>query len=93
MQASIQFVPVPVPGSKHLLKYSLFYGHKDAGGVRTVGYDNEKPKGDHRHYGDVEEPYAFTTPEQLVLDFLQDVAKVRGEWPAFPGAAKEDEDE
>jgi len=29
------------------LKYSLFYGRA---GSRIVGYDNERDKGDHRHY-------------------------------------------
>ncbi|MBU0499407.1 MAG: hypothetical protein KJ558_01445 [Gammaproteobacteria bacterium] len=58
----------------HGLKYSLYYG-KD--GKRPVGYDNERGKGDHRHYGDREGPYAFTTPEQLVADFLADVERER----------------
>lgn len=58
----------------HGLKYSLYYG-KD--GKRLVGYDNERGKGDHRHYGEWEEPYVFTTPEQLVADFLADVERER----------------
>jgi Family of unknown function (DUF6516) len=67
-------VPGPVRGSSHLFKYSLFFG----GDVeRLVGYDNEPGKGDHRHYGDVEEVYKFTTPEQLVANFLADVRKTR----------------
>lgn len=68
-------VASPVRGSAHRLKYSLFFGRS---GERLVGYDNEAGKGDHRHYGDREEPYAFTTPEQLVADFLADVRRVRG---------------
>ena len=44
-----------------------------------VGYDNERPKGDHRHYGSVEEPYTFFTVEQLVADFMRDVAAIRDE--------------
>ena len=43
-----------------------------------VSYDNERGKGDHRHRGDLEEPYTFTTVEQLVADFLADVRKARG---------------
>lgn len=43
-----------------------------------MGYDNERGKGDHRHYGDLEEPYAFTTVEQLVADFEADVARLKG---------------
>ena len=58
----------------HGLKYSLYYGRV---GVRLVGYDNERGKGDHRHYGNREEPYQFSTPERLVADFLTDVARLR----------------
>jgi hypothetical protein len=67
-------VPAPVPGSRHSLKYSLFYGRD---GQRLVAYDNEAGKGDHRHLGATEEAYAFTTPDQLVADFLADVARLR----------------
>jgi hypothetical protein len=49
-------VPTSVRGSKHLFKYSLFYG---AEGRRLVGYDNEAGKGDHRHYEGHEGAYAF----------------------------------
>lgn len=44
-----------------------------------VGHDNERGKGDHRHLQDKEEPYIFTTPEQLIADFLADVRRLRGE--------------
>jgi hypothetical protein len=47
-------------------------------GERIVGYDNERGKGDHRHYGDREEPYIFTTMEQLLDDFERDVIAARG---------------
>ncbi len=76
LEMKIYVVRSPVPGSRHRLKYSLFYG-KD--GVRLVDYDNEKPKGDHRHYGIVEEPYKFSTVDQLMADFMKDVAAIRGE--------------
>jgi hypothetical protein len=36
-------------------------------------YDNELGKGDHRHLSDREEPYRFSTPEQLIADFRADV--------------------
>jgi hypothetical protein len=68
-------VPVPVPPSTHGLKYSLFYGRP---GVRDVGYDNERGKGDHRHFRGTEAPYAFVTVEQLMVDFWSDVRAVRG---------------
>ena len=72
----IWLVPQPVEGSAHRLKYSLFYGRP---GERLVGYDNERGKGDHKHFVDREEPYPFTTPEALVSDFLADVKKLRGD--------------
>jgi hypothetical protein len=59
----------------HGLKYSLFFGRD---GVRIVGYDNERGKGDHRHVGGHEEPYEFTSVEQLVADFLADVRSEGG---------------
>ena len=68
-------VPAAVPGSAHLFKYSLFYG---SGGKRLIGYDNEAGKGDHRHYGDKEGAYAFTTFRQMLADFLTDVRQFRG---------------
>ena len=68
-------VPSPVPPSTHGLKYSLFYGRP---GIRQVGYDNERGKGDHRHYLDVEEGYTFSTVEQLIADFWSDVTVLRG---------------
>jgi len=74
-ELKIWALPEPVLGSTHRLKYSLYYGQ---GGRRLVGYDNERGKGDHRHYGDREGTYAFTTVEQLVADFEQDVTVLRG---------------
>lgn len=68
-------VPTPVRGSQHYYKYRLFYGGKQSG--RIVGYDNERPKGDHRHYGEQEEPYTFVSVEKLLEDFLNDVAMRR----------------
>jgi Family of unknown function (DUF6516) len=67
-------VPQPVRGSEHVFRYRLFYGRP---GERRVLYDNEPGKGDHRHYGDREELYEFTTPEQLIRDFLTDVRQIR----------------
>lgn len=68
-------VPSPVQPSTYHLKYSLFYGRP---GVREVGYDNERGKGDHRHFLGVETPYRFVSVEQLVADFWSDVRKLRG---------------
>ena len=66
----------PVPASRHRLKYSLFYGRA---GERLVGYDNERGKGDHRHYGNHEARYRFRSIERLLADFKADVERLRGE--------------
>jgi len=63
-------VPEPIPPSTHSYKYRLYHG---AGGVNRVRYDNERGKGDHRHLGDHEEEYVFTTLEKLLEDFQRDV--------------------
>ena len=73
-ELSLWLVPEPVRGSKHSFKYSLFYGRP---GVRLVLYDNEPGKGDRRHYAGQEQSYEFTTPEQLIRDFLSDVRRIR----------------
>lgn len=69
-------VPEIVAPSTHRLKYSLYYGQQ---GERLVCYDNERGKGDHRHYRDREEIYGFTTIERLLADFRADVEALRGE--------------
>ncbi len=69
-------VPSPVMPSEHDLKYSLFYGRP---GRREVGYDNERGKGDHRHFRGAETPYVFRTVERLFEDFAADVRSIRGE--------------
>ena len=69
-------VPRSVPPSGHHLKYRLFYGRS---GVREIGYDNERGKGDHRHFQETESPYKFTTVEKLMEDFFADVRRLRGD--------------
>ena len=68
-------VPKPVQPTTHDLKYSMFYGRS---GLREVGCDNERGKGDHRHFQGSEKPYAFSTVEQLMADFWSDVHRLRG---------------
>lgn len=75
-ELTIWRVPEPVLGSDHGPKYSLFYGYP---GRRLVGYDNERGKGDHRHIDGRETPYAFTTVEALIADFVADIRQFRGE--------------
>lgn len=45
-------------------------------GVRVVGYDNERGKGDHRHIGGREVVYRFVDVPTLLKDFLKDVGTV-----------------
>ncbi len=63
-------VPEPVPGCSHDYKYRLYYGKS---GIRIIGYDNERPKGDHCHLDGKELSYKFTDVDQLVEDFLANV--------------------
>ena len=76
MEMKIWELPQPAAASKHRLKYSLSYGRP---GQRLVGYDNERGRGDHRHLGDKQESYGFSTPERLIEDFPADVRRLRGE--------------
>lgn len=63
-------IPDPLPPSTHRYKYRLYYG---MGGQSRVRYDNERGKGDHRHDGDQEYEYRFSSVEQLLEDFRFDV--------------------
>jgi hypothetical protein len=74
LQIRIWSVPSPVMASRHEYKYSLFYGRD---GVRLVGYDNERGKGDHKHIRDNELPYAFTDLDRMIDDFMADVTAIR----------------
>lgn len=65
-------VPVPVPGSMHRYKYRLAYVVR---GVCVVRFDNERPKGDHRHFGDRETAYSFVDVDKLVADFQRDIVR------------------
>ena len=56
------------------IKYSLYWVKE---GKILVGYDNHHPKGHHRHYGDRQEPYEFTTIENLVRDFKEDRRRLK----------------
>ena len=63
----------------HGLKYRLYYGYSDQCLVR---YDNERGKGDHRHYfngkNEYEEPYCWHSVEKLISDFKTDIQGLRG---------------
>lgn len=68
----VWFVPSPVPPCDHDFKYRLVLTRN---GVRVLGYDNERGKGDHRHHHGNETPYQFTSIERLIADFEADVAR------------------
>ncbi|CAD7027939.1 hypothetical protein REJC140_02564 [Pseudorhizobium endolithicum] len=65
-------VPENVRGSHHAYKYSLAL---ICNGECVLRFDNEAGKGDHRHFGDRETPYEFSSMDALIADFH---AAVRG---------------
>ena len=69
-------LPEPLSGSAHSLKYRLAYVVDSECVLR---YDNEAGKGDHRHVGTGEVPYEFVSVDQLLDDFLADVAEWEGD--------------
>ena len=69
-------LPKTTKDRPHGLKYRLFYGRD---GLRIVGYDNERGKGDHKHINEVEVPYKFVSVEKLVADFLADIERIKYE--------------
>lgn len=68
-------LPESTDDRPHGLKYRLFCARR---GECLVRYDNEAGKGDHRHYGEREEPYPFKTVERLLADFRADCARLAG---------------
>lgn len=60
-------------GSEHGYKHSLVLV---VNGVCVLRYDNEADKGDHKHISAVEVPYTFTSLDQLVIDFWDDVDRL-----------------
>ncbi|MGB6009620.1 toxin-antitoxin system TumE family protein [Castellaniella sp.] len=67
-------VPQAIPPTTHGFKYRLVYVKN---GRRVIGFDNERGKGDHMHLGQVEQQYAFTSIDQLIEDFIAEVASIR----------------
>lgn len=62
----------PLAGSGHSFKYRLAYVVNE---VCVLRYDNESGKGDHRHTGSKENTYKFISPDKLLEDFQQDIAR------------------
>lgn len=69
-------LPHPVAGSAHLFKYRLAYVIHDEYVIR---YDNETGKGDHKHIGALELPYAFADVPALLADFFADIQRWKDE--------------
>ncbi len=67
----------PVPPCGHNYKYRLAYV---VSGQCVVRYDNERGKGDHRHWGDQESEYQFSDVDQLVADFYADMRRWNDEY-------------
>ncbi|WP_130272883.1 toxin-antitoxin system TumE family protein [Phyllobacterium myrsinacearum] len=66
-------LPSSVPGSSHPFKYRLALV---VDGVCVLRYDNERGKGDHRHIGNTEEPFEFTSLEALYEAFQADMERM-----------------
>ncbi len=67
-------IPEPNPPSRHRFKYSLVY---IVSGSRALGYDNERGKGDHRHFAGREESFVFSSIEELLARFTGEVEAMR----------------
>lgn len=65
-------LPKPLSGSSHGFRYRLAY---IVDGNCVLRYDNEAGKGDHRHFGGTQSTYLFKTPERLIEDFKDDIAR------------------
>ena len=74
LEVAVWKMPTPVPPTEHGYRDSAVYV---VDGVRVVGFDNERGKGDHCHLDEVEVPYTFTDVEQLIKDFIAAVAARR----------------
>ena len=74
MELVVWRVPRPVPPTDHGYKYRAVYA---VDGVRVVGFDNERGKGDHCHLHGRELPCIFTTIDALVEDFIAAVDAAR----------------
>ena len=67
-------LPEPVPPSRHLFKYRLVY---IVDGARVLGYDNDRGKGDHRHFMGTENPFRFLSVDTLLEGFVAEVEALR----------------
>ncbi|MCX5804301.1 MAG: DUF6516 family protein [Proteobacteria bacterium] len=72
VEVKIWELPQTSKDKPHGYRYSLVY---ILNGTRIIGYDNGERKGDHRHYGNREEPYRFISIERLFEDFYRDIRR------------------
>lgn len=80
VEMKIWQVPVPVPGCSHSWKYRLAFVARN---VCVLRYDNERRKGDHRHFTNTESPYEFSSLNQLLADFRMDM-EILQRWRSRP---------
>jgi hypothetical protein len=73
VDVSIWKLPAPLPGSAHPFKYRLALVIE---GACVLRYDNEAGKGDHKHLGESEVSYRFTSLDRLVDNFWADVSRL-----------------
>jgi len=71
----IWLLPEPSDERPHSFKYRLNYCTAD--GATLIRYDNERGKGDHKHFADgKEDPYKFQDIDSLLNDFWRDVEEI-----------------
>ena len=76
MEVKVWDLPKATEDRPHGYKYSLVY---IVDGKRVIGYDNAEGKGDHRHYGEIEEAYKFKSIDRLFEDFKSDMRRFKYE--------------
>jgi hypothetical protein len=76
MELVVWKLPAPTLERPHGYKYRLNYSLPD--GTTLVRYDCKTGKGDHKHLKEQEYLYEFTTPEQAIIDFINDVRAAGG---------------
>ena len=71
----------PTPDAPHGYTHRFHCGTR--AGQTLVRFDNETGKGDHVHLGDTEQPYTFTTVDQLLKDFEAAIQPYLGDSPCL----------
>lgn len=70
VEVAIWQLAKPLAGCAHRFKYRLALV---VNGTCVLRFNNEASKGDHKHLGEREVPYAFVDLDQLTNDFWSDV--------------------